>query len=244
MHRPLIIAHRGLVPGGRENSLSGALLAASAGADLIELDIRLSLDRKPVVMHDASLRRTTHRGRGWVAFMPAPALARLRLTSDDGMVEQVPLLHSVLRSHLVDLALALHLKDRRALTPVLRLIRDEGMPARTWLWLERAEDVHLATRALPEIRCTLLRPEAQSDETRERYFIEAQFAGASAVSIPWGMVRPDVVRHAHQHSLKVFSLERPDLPFAPAIRAGLDGVITSDPAGIRERLRALAATRG
>ncbi len=226
-----------------ENSLSGALLAANAGADLIELDIRLSLDRKPVVMHDASLHRTTRRGRGWVALLPSQALAQLRLTTDDGVIEQVPLLRAVLRSRLVDLALALHLKDRRALTPVLRLIQDEGMPARTWLWLERAEDVRLATRTLPETRCTLLRPEAQSDEARERYFIEAQFAGASGISIPWAAARPDVVRLAHQHSLKVFSLERADLPLAPAIRAGLDGVITSDPAGVRERLQAMSAAK-
>lgn len=243
MNRPLIIAHRGLVPGGSENSLSGARLAASAGADLIELDIRLSLDRKPVVMHDASLRRTTRRGRGWVALLPSQALGRLRLATGDGAIERVPLLRTLLRSGPAELALALHLKDRRALLPVLRLIEDVGIPARTWLWLDRTEDVHLATRTLPEVRCTLLRPEAGTDDARERYFIEAQVAGASAVSIPWGAVTRDVVHLARQHSLKVFSLEREDLPFAPAIRAGLDGVITNDPAGVRERLDAMAGAR-
>lgn len=241
MTRPLIIAHRGLTPGAVENSRSAIPLAAGAGADMIELDIRLNLDRQPVVVHDWWLRRTTSRGRGWVDLIPSPLLTRMRLRGMNGEVERIPLLRTMLRAWPRGVELALHLKDRWALHPVLRLIRHTGDPARTWLWLERASDVHTATRALPEVRCTLLRPGARTDRARARYFSEAQFAGASAVSIPWSAVTEDVVRLAHQHSLLVFSLERVDHSFPTPVLAGLDGIITADPAATRERLDKMIA---
>lgn len=240
MQRPLIIAHRGLVSGGTENSLGGALRAAAAGADMIELDIRLSLDRQPVVVHDWWLGRTTLRASGWVDAIPSALLTRMRLRSMTGEDERIPLLRTILRGWPHEVELALHLKDRWALGSVLRLIQDADLSSRTWLWLGHAAAVHRAIRALPDVRCTLLRPEAQTDATRERYFIEAHFAGATGVSIPWGAVSRDVVRLAHQHSLKVFSRERDDLPFAPAVQAGLDGVITDDPATVRDRLNVIA----
>ena len=56
MTETIIVAHRSLTPGAIENARSSLQLAADAGADLIELDVRLSLDRKPMVFHDAFLR--------------------------------------------------------------------------------------------------------------------------------------------------------------------------------------------
>lgn len=239
MARPLIIAHRALVPGGTENTVGGIILATAAGADLIELDIRLSLDHQPVVLHDAFLHRTARMGRGWVGLVPTPVVTRLRLRTVDGEIERVPRLRQVLQRRPLGPRLALHLKDRRALKPVLGLVERDGTPSRTWLWLEHPDDVHLATRALPEVRCTLLRPGAQTDDARERYFIEAQFAGASAVSVPWGAVDERLVTLARQHNLLVFAREIATHPFAPAIAAGLDGIITSDPAAARARLAAI-----
>ncbi len=63
--RPWIIAHRGasgLVP---ENTLTAFILAVEQGADLIELDLRITRDGHLVVLHDAALERTTN-GRGFV----------------------------------------------------------------------------------------------------------------------------------------------------------------------------------
>ena len=54
-----IIAHRGDSFHAPENTLEGARLAFEAGADAWELDVRLTRDGVPVLLHDASLRRTT-----------------------------------------------------------------------------------------------------------------------------------------------------------------------------------------
>jgi glycerophosphoryl diester phosphodiesterase len=56
-----IIAHRGASGRAPENTLEAFDLAAKAGADAFELDVRLTRDGAPVVVHDAALDRTTDR---------------------------------------------------------------------------------------------------------------------------------------------------------------------------------------
>jgi glycerophosphoryl diester phosphodiesterase len=56
---PFIIAHRGASADAPENTLAAFELALEQGADGIELDIHLSADDHPVVIHDFTLERTT-----------------------------------------------------------------------------------------------------------------------------------------------------------------------------------------
>lgn len=58
--KPLIIAHRGYRAKYPENTLAAFEAAIHAGADMIELDVLLTKDRKVVVIHDESLDRTTN----------------------------------------------------------------------------------------------------------------------------------------------------------------------------------------
>lgn len=52
-----IIAHRGLVSAGVENTIEALEGAKEAGADMVELDIQLTKDQDFVVMHDVDLSR-------------------------------------------------------------------------------------------------------------------------------------------------------------------------------------------
>jgi glycerophosphoryl diester phosphodiesterase len=70
LRKPLVIGHRGM-PGDRaqlssqfadENTLEGARAAAAAGADGIENDIYMTVDNHLVIMHDATVERTTDGG--------------------------------------------------------------------------------------------------------------------------------------------------------------------------------------
>ena len=54
-----VIAHRGASASAPENTLPAFELAAQQGADAFELDVRLTRDGAPVVIHDATLERTT-----------------------------------------------------------------------------------------------------------------------------------------------------------------------------------------
>ena len=60
---PLIIAHRGDLSTAPENTLPAFQRARDAGADGVELDVRVTRDGQLVVFHDRTLERTSN-GRG------------------------------------------------------------------------------------------------------------------------------------------------------------------------------------
>jgi len=57
--RKVLIAHRGASGHAPENTLPAFELAVKQGADAFELDVRLTRDGAPVVIHDPTLDRTT-----------------------------------------------------------------------------------------------------------------------------------------------------------------------------------------
>ncbi len=57
--RPILVAHRGDSFHAPENTLEAARLAWELGAEAWELDVQLTRDGVPVVLHDESLLRTT-----------------------------------------------------------------------------------------------------------------------------------------------------------------------------------------
>jgi len=74
--RPLVIAHRGASADAPENTIAAFELAFEQGADGIELDVHLSADEQPVVIHDFTLERTTD-GAGPVSEHTLRELKRL-----------------------------------------------------------------------------------------------------------------------------------------------------------------------
>lgn len=73
---PLIIAHRGASAQAPENTLAAFTLAIQQGAPATELDVKLSADEQVVVIHDATVERTTN-GVGRVCDQPLSVLRRL-----------------------------------------------------------------------------------------------------------------------------------------------------------------------
>lgn len=71
----LDIAHRGASSLAPENTKEAFLEAIKAGADVIELDIHLTKDKKVVVIHDSTINRTSN-GRGLVSAMTLEELRK------------------------------------------------------------------------------------------------------------------------------------------------------------------------
>jgi glycerophosphoryl diester phosphodiesterase len=74
--RPLVSSHRGALREAPENTFSSFERAFALGADLVEFDVQQSADGGLVVIHDATLDRTTS-GRGWVSRHTLSDLRRL-----------------------------------------------------------------------------------------------------------------------------------------------------------------------
>lgn len=105
-NRPLIIGHRGASADAPENTLAAFAMAADQGADGVELDVRLAADGNVVVMHDATVARTTS-GRGAVASLSTEQLRAL----DAGMGQPVPTLDDVFQTFGPTLLYNVELKD-------------------------------------------------------------------------------------------------------------------------------------
>jgi glycerophosphoryl diester phosphodiesterase len=73
---PLVIAHRGASGGAPEHTIAAYELAVTEGADSLALRVHLSRDDHLVVIHDASLERTTN-GAGPVRQRSVRELKRL-----------------------------------------------------------------------------------------------------------------------------------------------------------------------
>ena len=70
---PLIFAHRGASAYAPENTLAAFELAIQQQADLVEIDTKLSADRRVVVIHDQTVERTTD-GTGRISRLTYPTL--------------------------------------------------------------------------------------------------------------------------------------------------------------------------
>jgi glycerophosphoryl diester phosphodiesterase len=100
LKRPLIVAHRGASGIAPENTLAAFRRAVDQGADMIELDVRMTQDFHIVVHHDRDLKRTTgSRGKVWEL-----TLQQLRLLDAGSWFhprfrgEQIPTLRQVLEA--------------------------------------------------------------------------------------------------------------------------------------------------
>ena len=109
----LVIAHRGASAYAPENTMAAFKLAQAMGADGIEFDVKLTADGVPIVMHDATLDRTTN-GSGEVARRTLLEIRELEAGSffDDAFAgERVPTLVEVLEGLGTDLLFNIELTN-------------------------------------------------------------------------------------------------------------------------------------
>lgn len=129
-----IIAHRGASGSAPENSLPAFRLAAELGADAFELDVRLTADRVPVLLHDRTLDRTTDRTgplRALTLEQLAGVDAGTRFTRDGGRSypfrgadTRIPTLQDVLRAF-PEMPCMVEVKEPEAQEAVRQVVLEE-----------------------------------------------------------------------------------------------------------------------
>jgi len=134
---PTNFAHRGASARAPENTLEAFRVAVEAGAGGLELDVHMTLDKEIVVIHDATVDRTTN-GSGAVAEMTLEELrtfdAGYRFSPDGGHTHpyrgrgvRVPTLAQVYEEFPVT-SVNIDIKEAQpgAEEAVLRVMRDAG----------------------------------------------------------------------------------------------------------------------
>ena len=92
---PAVVAHRGASARYPENTLPAFQGAIDAGADLVELDVRLTADGVPVILHDLDVSITTD-GAGPVHQLTLAEIKRLDASKGRGEPAKVPTLQEAL----------------------------------------------------------------------------------------------------------------------------------------------------
>jgi len=229
----LVIAHRTCPKDTAENSLAGLRIAAQQGADGVEIDLRMSLDQRPFLMHDNTLRRTVGL-RLPLELTPSFIVHRLRVRQN-GMA--IPTLADVLAALPPELLLAVDVKTPWAVGPLLTQVRPRGLQPRVLVWCQSARAVAWYSRGAPEAEVAYLK--TALDPAAKSEFIEtAVVSGARAISAHWLAIDAEFVAAAHARGLKVYSWHEEHELTPEKLRSGLDGLITDYPRKAREAAEA------
>ncbi len=233
--RPLVIAHRGDSRNAPENTLAAFELAIHKGAPAIELDAKLTADGEVVVMHDATVDRTTD-GHGAVSILSLAEIRRLDAGSKfsaDFAGEHVPTLAEVFETAapkaMIDIELSDYAHVFNGLTArVVDLIHHHGVEKRVFFTSFHPAFILQARRLAPEIPAGLIALPGFTGRLA-RSWIGELFPHEIFVPNARDASRALVV-YNHRRSRVVFfyTVEEED-EMRPLAGLGADGLITDDP---------------
>ncbi|MBR1369588.1 glycerophosphodiester phosphodiesterase [Methanocalculus chunghsingensis] len=218
-----IIGHRGARAIRPENTIA-ALQEGGRCAEYVEIDVRISRDGVPVVIHDLTLDRTTD-GTGLVS---AYSLSELRLL-DAGEGEVIPTLASVLALDLGDCGLVIELKEGGYEDLIAGMVQESG---HTKVMIVSFDPDRLRRIAplLPDARIGYIFGSMEGDPIRV-----ASSIPAAAILPRSDLVTDDLVAAAHGAGLLVIGWTlNTDEEFAGAVLLGIDGVASDDPCRARQ----------
>ena len=161
--QPIIFAHRGASAHAPENTLAAFELALAQGADGIELDAKLSADGHVVVIHDATVDRTTG-AHGRVKDMSRSDLQALNagsFFSSNFSAEKIPTLEEVFdtlgKRLFINVELTNYNTPRDHLVEsVCMLVKKFNLQKRVMFSSFYALNLSKARSYLPEVPCGLL----------------------------------------------------------------------------------------
>jgi len=172
---PLVAAHRGGAALWPENSLLAFRGALALGVDALEFDLHLTRDGEVVVIHDATLERTTT-ASGPVRDRTLAEIRSARIKARDGTItdERVPTFAEVLelaRPNPVELLPEIKVGvDGQPYSggeeKVLRLVRERGMMARVTIQAFQAPTIGRLRAAQPDVRTMFLVSRRRLDSER------------------------------------------------------------------------------
>lgn len=226
------IGHRGAAGHEPENTFRSFVKAIKLGADAIEFDMRLSADKKVVVIHDATLDRTTN-GKGLVSNFSYNELRRL----DAGKGEKIPTLEQVFgvlgkgNPWGWKPFFNVELKEADMVDDVLNLIRqyhlvDSVVVSTLATWV--LNDLFAIKRNEPDLRIAMLVDRKELFWTGTH--LAADFPKIYAVSPIPGIITKRKVTIAHAKGIKVFvwTVNQPS-DIARIKAMGVDGIFSDYP---------------
>jgi glycerophosphoryl diester phosphodiesterase len=259
---PLIIGHRGASALAPENTLAAFDRALEDGADGLEFDVRLARDRVPVVIHDATLRRTGL-CEGSIATLSSLELSRVdvgtwfnlrrpTLAQPAYPNERIPTLAQVFET-MKERAAVLYVELKCDPSESCALADETAQLVRAHAFTERVVVESFTLDALvelkrvaPEIRAAaLFEPKLSRPLPAARKIIEQALAcGADEIALHRTLANARMVAAAKRRGMNtvVWTVDNPAW-VKRALERGVHALITNKPAQMRSRLDRLLNER-
>jgi glycerophosphoryl diester phosphodiesterase len=217
----IITGHRGALGTEPENTLRSFRRAVADGCGEIELDLRVSADGELVIMHDATVDRTTS-GSGEVASLTLSELRSL----DAGLGEQVPTWAETVAA--IDVRFQAEVKAEAAVPLLAQSLKsDPALAARTLVTSFHPEILLAIREAFPDVTTGHIfgrTPEIPEVITRTRA------AGASWALCGIAGLTAEGVADLHTAGLNATAWPVPDAhTLTEAKSLGVDGITTDNP---------------
>lgn len=207
------IGHRGApgFPRRGENTIHSFHKALASGANAIEFDVRKTKDGKLVVIHDATLDRTTD-GKGRVSELFFSDMARYNAGAGAGFIERVPLLSEILNIFGRLCFLHIELKVSGIAKEVKKMILDFYLRYSVCVSAFDHDDCDKDSSSswndlkhfLPEIPIALIaRAKKIARMGMEEYAKTARAMEAMAIHPAYSLCNEDLVRYAHEQNLLI-----------------------------------------
>lgn len=149
---PVVIAHRGNHQQVPENTLASFEKAIACGADFVEMDLRTTKDGKMVIMHDATVNRTTN-GTGKVSDLTCGELMQLSIhpkSASDTSQYKIPSFEDALRICKGKIHIYLDFKDANVMQ-AYDFIKAAGMEKQVVVYLNKEEQYAQWKNAAPQM---------------------------------------------------------------------------------------------
>lgn len=139
----MICAHRGSHENAPENSLASVTEAINNNISMVELDVRQTQDGVLVLMHDATINRTTN-GTGSVSSMTYQELSQFYLKKSDGTLttERIPTLNQVLELARGNIYIDLDVDQKAPPLKVYKVVKQYGMIYQVLFWSSINSDIN------------------------------------------------------------------------------------------------------
>ena len=230
----IIVAHRGNSVSAPENTIA-ACNESRGVADMVEFDVRVTLDNQLILMHDGSVDRTTN-GTGSVGsytFAELRSLDAGSWFSQEYSGELVPLLSEAILANLPDMVPFIERKTGDAalyvdLINALRVEKEVIIISFDWNFLKEVEALSsiIKTGALGSE--TLSLADVQSIQSNGIDFIDWEHSGITAEIV--NMV------HAEGMELHVWTVNE-ESRMQTLIDYGIDGITTDNPSMLRRLIQ-------
>lgn len=234
-----IIAHRGASREAPENTLASLKKALEIGVDYIELDVHLSLDEVPVVIHDARLGRTV---KGWshqrivqLTFQELAALDAGSWFDPSFSNEPIPSLQQVLDLKRDSTGVMIEIK--KGYSPPHQLAQAVGAT----LMKAEASNVVVGSFSFPilgEFQQLFPKIPLVGIIETERALEEFLPLKLKRYAIWYKLLTPSLVNKLHEEGVHVWAFTVDDLKAAAFLQSiGVDGIITNDPRQLKTVLQ-------